>query len=235
MIANLVRAVSARSRGVVLLAAALLVAGACAPLRPPAAAVSAGEAEQVAAAPCAFPRGYREVGIASWYGKDLDGRTAASGETLDMNGRTAAHRTLPLGTVIRIVNLENFRSIQLKVNDRGPFVRSRIIEVSYGAARELGFAENGTAAVKIEPVEPLPDTDASYTIHAASFLEEESALALKERLGKRFETIVIQPAPTNAATIYHVRVGEYASEEKAERVAAKLVLEGVEPLVLRKD
>lgn len=224
------------------LGAALFFTASCAPLRAspaagpagPAAGDAAGEERQAVPAPCASPRSYREVGRASWFGKELDGRSAANGEPIDMNGRTAAHRTLPLGTVVRVVNLENFRSVQLRITDRGPFVRSRIIEVSYGAARELGFAETGTAVVKIEP-EDLPEADAAYTIHAASYLEEESALALKERLGRRFERVVVQTVQTNVSTFYHVRVGDYASEEKAERVAAKLVLEGVEPLVLRKD
>lgn len=152
-----------------------------------------------------------------------------------MNGLSAAHRTLPLGVPIRVTNLDNYRSIKLKVNDRGPFARNRVLELSYGAAKELGFAEMGAARVKIETLEPLQESDAVYTVHVAAFLEEESALALKDRLGRKFETISIEPFETNLAKFYRVRVGAYSGEEKAERVAAKLALEGVEPVVVRKD
>jgi rare lipoprotein A len=178
---------------------------------------------------------YRELGTASWYGKEFHGRKTASGETFDMNGVSAAHRTLPLGSSIRVTNLDNFKSIKVKVNDRGPFARNRVIELSYGAAKELGFAEIGTARVKIEALEPIPESEAVYTVHVGAFLEEESALALKERLGRKFETISIEPFETNLAKFYRVRVGAYAGEEKAERVAAKLTLEGLEPVVVRKD
>lgn len=178
---------------------------------------------------------YRELGIASWYGREFHGRRTASGETFDMNGISAAHRTLPLGIQIRIVNLDNYKSIKAKVNDRGPFAPNRAIELSYGAAKELGFVESGTARVRIETVDPLPEGEAAYTVHVGSFLEEESALALKERLGKKFELIFVETTETNTAKFFRVRVGSYPSEEKAERVAAKLTLEGVEPVVVRKD
>jgi rare lipoprotein A len=178
---------------------------------------------------------YREQGVASWYGMDFHGKKTASGEIFDMHGISAAHRTLPLGSVVRVTNLDNFKSIKTRVNDRGPLYRNRVTELSYGAAKELGFAETGTTLVKIEVIEPLPDTDAVYTVHAGSFLEEEGALSLKDRLGKKFETVFIDTFETNMARFYRVRVGNYSSEEKAERVAAKLTLEGVEPVVLRKD
>lgn len=178
---------------------------------------------------------YREQGVASWYGMDLHGKKTASGEIFDMNGISVAHRTLPLGTVVRITNLDSFKSIKARVNDRGPLYRNRVIELSYGAAKELGFAETGTAPVKIEVIELLSGADAVFTVHAGSFLEEEGALSLKDRLGKKFETVSIDMIETNMARFYRVRVGNYSSEEKAERVAAKLTLEGVEPVVLRKD
>jgi rare lipoprotein A len=177
---------------------------------------------------------YRETGVASWYGKDFQGRKTASGETFDMYGMSAAHRTLPLGTVIRVTNLDNYKSITLKVNDRGPFVINRVIELSYGAARELDFVARGTVAVKIETLE-LFDNTASYAVQAAAFTEEESAKMLKTRLSKRFEQISIVPFESNMGTSYHVRVGSYRTEEKAELVASRLKLEGLEPMVVRKD
>jgi len=177
---------------------------------------------------------YRETGTASWYGGEIEGRRTASGEIFDMSGMSAAHRTLPLGTIIRVTNLDNSRSITLKVNDRGPFARGRVLELSYGAARELGLAAQGTATVRIESVEPVEMTG-TFTVQAAVFAEEENAKTLRERLQRKYETVMIVPFVSNAGKFYRVRVGAYGSEEKAERIAAKLTLEGLEPLVVRKD
>lgn len=177
---------------------------------------------------------YRETGVASWYGKEFHGRKTASGEIFDMYGISAAHRILPLGTAIRVTNLDNFKSIKVKVTDRGPFIRSRVLELSYGAARELGFAAQGTARVKIETLEPFHDT-ALFTVQAAVFADEENAKLLKERLSKKFEVIYIVPFMSNLGTFYRVRVGSYGTEEKAELVAGKLTLEGLEPIAVRKD
>jgi peptidoglycan lytic transglycosylase len=194
---------------------------------PPAPAVPAEPA------PAAGPV-YRETGTASWYGREFHGRRTAGGEVFDMNGLSAAHRTLPLGTVIRVTNLDNYKSIRLTVNDRGPLVRDRMLDLSYGAARELGFAAQGTARVKIETMEPVADSG-TFTVQAAAFTEEENARLLRERLTQRYEVVSIVPWESNIATFYRVRVGSYRSEEKAERIASKLTLEGLEPIVVRKD
>lgn len=177
---------------------------------------------------------YQETGVAAWYGKELQGRRTASGEVFDMLGLTAAHRTLPFGTVIRVTNLDNSKSIDVKITDRGPFTRSRILELSYGAAEELGFVAQGTARVRIEAPEPLRGP-AQYTVLAATYVEEENAVLLKYRLSKKFEIVTITPFETNISKFYRVRVGSYASEERAEQVANKLRLEGLEPIVMRKD
>ncbi len=177
---------------------------------------------------------YRETGIASWYGKEFHGMKTASGENFDMYARSAAHRTLPLGIEIRVTNLDNFKSIRVRVNDRGPLKSSRIVELSYAAARELGFVAQGTARVKIETLEQ-PQETGFYTVQAGVFAEEESAKLLKDRLSQKFEVISIVPLESNLGKFYRVRVGSYGSEEKAELIAAKLKLEGLEPCVLRKD
>lgn len=100
--------------------------------------------------------GYREVGLASWYGPEFHGRQTANGEIFDQNGMTAAHRTLPLGTRVRVTVLETGRSAVLRVNDRGPFADTgrRIIDLSRGAARELGILGAGTARVEVEALPP---------------------------------------------------------------------------------
>jgi len=100
--------------------------------------------------------GYDERGVASWYGEQFQGRPTSSGEPFDMNGLSAAHRTLPLPAWVRVTNLANGRSVTLRVNDRGPFADTsrRIIDVSYAAAIRLGMVETGTAPVRVEAVEP---------------------------------------------------------------------------------
>jgi rare lipoprotein A len=172
--------------------------------------------------------------MASWYGSEFNGRKTASGEIFDMYGISAAHRILPLGTTIRVTNLDNNKSIRVKVNDRGPFARNRVLELSYGAAKELGFIAQGTARVMVEAVESVQDAG-QFTVQAAVFAEAENARTLKDRLSKKFETTTIVPVESNIGKFFGVRVGVYASEERAELIARKLMMEGLDPIVMRKD
>ncbi len=223
-----------------LVAVCLLLAASCTesmhpePASMPSETVSGAGQLFTSPSPSAAAPAYRETGIASWYGGELQGRRTASGEIFDRNGLSAAHRTLPFGTVIRVTNLDNSRDITVKVNDRGPFVRGRVLDLSYGAARELGFAAQGTTTVRIETVGPV-EMAGTFTVQAAVFAEEENAKMLRERLQQKYGTVMIVPFANNAGTFYRVRVGAYGSEEKAERIAAKLTLDGLEPLVVRKD
>lgn len=222
-----------RLLGTVLLPA-LLMLSACAGREAPSASLADTEPLLSPASAPAPSQIYRESGTAVWYGKEFHGRKTASGEVFDKNSLTAAHRTLPLGTVIRVTNLDNFKSVNVKINNRGPFTRDRFLELSYGAARELGFVAQGTARVRIEALDAVRDTGL-YTVQAAVYAEEENARMLKERLDKKFEVVTIVPHETNIARFYSVRVGAYASEARAEQVAGKLTLEGLEPLVVKKD
>ena len=108
--------------------------------------------------PSVAPRlvGYTERGLASWYGRKFNGRQTASGERFDMNRPSAAHRTLPFGVAVRVTNLENGRSIVVRINDRGPFIDGRIIDLSKAAARKLGMIEAGVVRVKIKVVDERP-------------------------------------------------------------------------------
>lgn len=99
---------------------------------------------------------FAEFGIASWYGEPYHGRRTANGEFYDMNLLTAAHRTLPLPTYVRVTNLENEKSVVLRINDRGPFIDGRIIDVSYGAAQLLGFVRQGLVKVRLDAAAPPP-------------------------------------------------------------------------------
>lgn len=100
------------------------------------------------------PRGYREVGVASWYGPKFHGRTTASGERYNMLDYTAAHRSLPFDTLVRVTRLDTGRAVVVRINDRGPFVRGRILDLSYAAARSLGTNREGVVRVRIEVIGP---------------------------------------------------------------------------------
>ncbi len=108
--------------------------------------------------------GIKDRGVASWYGKEFHGKLTANGEAFDMTAYTAAHRKLPLGSVVRVVNLTNGKTVQVRINDRGPYVAGRMLDLSHAAARELGMVDAGTAAVQIEvigdhrPVAQIPTT-----------------------------------------------------------------------------
>ena len=97
-------------------------------------------------------KGRPQIGVASWYGKEFHGRPTSSGEIFDMYKLTAAHKELPLGTRVRVTNLKNRKSVIVKVNDRGPFVKGRIIDLAYGAAKVIGMVEDGVARVRVEIV-----------------------------------------------------------------------------------
>ena len=219
---------------IVVLATVSLLSAACAGKEAPAVLLVAPTPSRTPAQVPAQGQIYRETGTASWYGKEFHGKKTASGEFFDSEGISAAHRTLPLGTLVHVTNLDNFKSIKVKINDRGPFIKSRILDLSYGAARELGFTAQGTIQVKIETLDEVRDP-APYTVQAAVYTEEENAKILKYRLSKRFELVFIVPLETNITRLYCVRVGSYASEVRAEQIADKLKIEGLEPIVLRKD
>jgi rare lipoprotein A len=101
---------------------------------------------------CGIPKEDHQIGVASWYGHELQGNTTSSGEAYDLNGLTAAHPTLPFGTTIRVTNLKNSKNILLRVNDRGPHMGRRLIDVSWAAAKRLGFVHSGTTRVRVEVV-----------------------------------------------------------------------------------
>ncbi len=97
-------------------------------------------------------RGKAEIGLASYYGEEWHGGPTASGEKFDMNALTAAHKTLPFGTKVKVTNIENGKSVQVRVNDRGPFVEGRIIDLSYAAAKKIGMIKTGVVKVKVEVI-----------------------------------------------------------------------------------
>lgn len=186
----------------------------------------------------ATAEGYRERGVASWYGPTFHARPTSSGEPYDMYAMTAAHKTLPLPAYVRVTNLGNGRSVVVRVNDRGPFVDNRIIDLSYTAAHKLGMTRAGTAFVEVEVITPgtLNATAQGATpapvpplagpvlyLQAGAFGVAVNAEQLAQRLRREGIESVRVLEPDATSTLYRVRVGPIADvaafDVTAERVA----------------
>ncbi len=133
---------------------------------------------------------YVETGIASWYGPPYSGRKAATGEIFDMNAITAAHKTLPLNSIVRVTNLKTGKSVVLRINDRGPFVGDRVIDLSMAAAKAIDVYRAGLATVKIELLEtPAPlNTGGRWCVQIGAFTDSEAATQLKNRLMRKYQS-----------------------------------------------
>ncbi len=171
-----------------------------------------------------------EVGWASWYGKDFHGRRTASGAVYDMHQLTAAHKTLPLGTSAMVTHLDNGKSVMVTINDRGPFVRGRIIDLSYAAAQALGMADEGVAKVRVEVVDkktaPPSLPEGHFTIQVGAFIDRSNALRLMAELQKTYTAVSITELKTSENTYYRVRVGRFRTREEAYHIASRLAQEG---------
>ncbi len=147
--------------------------------------------------------GYSETGLASWYGAKFHGHSTSNGETFDMNKISAAHKTLPLPTWVKVTNLDNGRSINVRVNDRGPFHKGRIIDLSYAAAVKLGYQDKGTARVKVEALSGNELDTHSYYVQMGAFSKKASATALKKRLQAQLK----EKVGVYRGDFYRVRIG----------------------------
>lgn len=182
--------------------------------------------------------GYREKGIASWYGRDFHGRRTSNGEKYDMHAMTAAHKTLPMNTMLLVKNLENGRETVVRVNDRGPFVRGRIIDLSYKAAQKLKMANKGISRVQVIALADKNTLAASasgksslpnlrhgeFYIQIGSFGNKQNAVNLQKKFTSAGHTAVIQKFYGPENLFYRVQV--YAGKElTAARRAEKALLE----------
>jgi rare lipoprotein A len=172
-----------------------------------------------------------QYGIASWYGKDFHGKPTSSGEIYDMYQLTCAHNTFPLGTMVMVTHIENGKSVELKVNDRGPFVKDRIIDLSYAAAQIIGMYEKGTAYVKVETIGPVVEQVERFTLQVGSFADEGNAQRLAEQLRKSFENVHVTTMETLTQKYHRVRVGQFETREEALGTAEKLSQMGFKVLV----
>ncbi|HKI62048.1 MAG TPA: septal ring lytic transglycosylase RlpA family protein [Mariprofundaceae bacterium] len=152
---------------------------------------------------------YDETGTASWYGRDFHGKKTANGERYDMHALSAAHKTLPMPTLVRVTNLENGRSVVVRVNDRGPFVKNRIIDLSYAAARQLGYDNKGTAHVRVQTLDQPAPTMAARELPAA-----RSVITSPAALPPIVPATWTNSNSTPSGTIY-VQLGAFSSEGNA--------------------
>lgn len=189
---------------------------------------------------------YDEVGYASWYGPDFHGKATANGERYNMNSLTAAHKTLPLPTFVKVTNLENGRSIVLRVNDRGPFVKSRIIDVSRRGAQLLGFDKQGVTKVRVQALDedgkiarpntrtassskstnaPVVASNAgSHFIQVGAYSQRENAEVQISRLNSRGHNAQLDRYESGGRNLWRVRIGPFIekllAEEKLDRVVS---------------
>ena len=176
--------------------------------------------------------GWSQRGHASWYGMPFHGRRTSSGEVYDMHLMTAAHRELPFGTVLEVRNLDNDRRVQVRVTDRGPFVKGRILDLSYAAALRLDMVRTGTAEVELRVVDlgEVPVLAGSVlTLQVGAFQSRERADELAGRLERHFPEVRVE----EALPWYRVRVGTFADLGQAEEVRDRLRRRGYPAMVLR--
>ncbi len=182
--------------------------------------------------------GHEETGNASWYGNPFHGRRTASGEIFDMNQMTAAHQTLPLGTWVAVESRASGRVAEVRINDRGPFVGGRILDLSYAAARVLGMLEPGVIPVRIRviglPGSAVGTGSGAFSVQVGSFAAEHRALVVKSELDRTWEGAYVHRAEVGGQTVYRVGVGKFASRSEAERLARRLAAAGYEVIVMER-
>jgi rare lipoprotein A len=199
-----------------------------------------------AGSPPARP-GDEEVGLASWYGPPHHGRQTASGEIYDMYDLTAAHRTLPFGTRVLAVNRNTDGAVEVRINDRGPFVEGRIIDLSQAAARAIGGIGPGVipvlvrviavpAAPDVAPAGPRSPSTFAYTVQVGSFTDRGRAAGLRDAIERDLgpSGVAISEGALGGETVYRVRVGSYPDREAARAAARRLGERGYRGIIVER-
>lgn len=181
--------------------------------------------------------GYAERGIASWYGGEFNGRNTSSGEVYDMHLMTAAHTRLPIPCYAQVTNLENGRTTVVRINDRGPFKKNRLIDLSYAAAKELDILGKGTGLVEVralpakeepQPAAPFEPAKGDIYIQVGAFGNEDNASVLKNRLASSLQQPVrIAQSMQNGQTLFRVQVGPLHDVEMTDSLAARITALGM--------
>jgi len=187
--------------------------------------------------------GFEEKGLVSWYGSKWHGRKTSNGEIYNMYERTAAHKVLPMGTYVRVRNLKNHKETIVRINDRGPFVKGRIIDLSYASAKDIGIVGPGVAPVKIvalgKPVKYHRDGEVhtvykqpqsyyvgDFTIQVGAFRDKKNAQKLRDKLSNKYKNAHITLFSRSTETFFRVRVAQYSDLRQAMEVRDKFIREG---------
>jgi len=184
-------------------------------------------------------------GVASWYGPGFHGQATASGETYDQYELTAAHRTWPLGTRALVTNQQNGRTVTVRINDRGPYVGDRVLDLSYAAARELDMLQDGTGQVTIEPLTEngRPPGVVAFAVQVAAFNDQPRAATYRHDFGQLAElrggslrqpseNVYVASGSNDGRPVFRVRVGPYAQRGEAQILASSLERRGVPAIVV---
>lgn len=194
--------------------------------------------------PVGSSKGFEQTGIASWYGKYFHGKKTSNGEIYNMYAMTAAHKTLPIGTYVKVSKLSEQREVIVRINDRGPFVKGRIVDLSYKAAVALGIENEGTAKVKLKALgrtqgDQLIRKDYSkgnYYVQVGAFSIKKNALQLRDSLRKEFGSTIVTHFKKGNQNLYRVRVGLIQSLDKAEETKTKIEKKGIgSPFIVAKE
>lgn len=165
---------------------------------------------------------YTEQGIASWYGVPFNGRRTSDGEIYNMFQYTAAHRTLPFGAVVQVTNLNNGKQVEVRVNDRGPFVGNRVIDLSYSAAVAIGMIGTGTAPVRLDVIAGPNPNIGFFAVQVGAFQLEQNATRLRQQLSARYSPVTITTLDLPNGVYYRVRVGRFPSQPAAQQLATEI-------------
>ncbi len=197
--------------------------------------------------PVSDARGFKQKGIASWYGKKFHGRKTSSGETYNMYAMTAAHKTLPLGTYVHVKSLDNGNEVTVRINDRGPFVRGRIIDLSFSAAKKMDLITSGTARVKIVALEPdnrekkvkkptqketVDYHKGNFTFQIGAFSDKQNAYRLKDKLDQTYKNAHGSEYDNGQEILYRVRVGKATSLAQAVEYEEILLKHGFKDIFI---
>src|SRR5271157_5687112 len=182
-----------------------------------------------APSPSAVPKpGHTETGVASWYGHPYHGRRAANGEIYDMEKLTAAHRTLPFDTWLRVVNLDNSKTVEVRIIDRGPFIEGRIIDLSHAAARAIDMIGPGVVPVRVEVVRiPAGGAAGLFAVQVGVFRDRRNAERVRADMAARYGSARLVPRPGNPP-MWRVLVGAESSEDAAHQLSGRIARESGE-------
>jgi peptidoglycan lytic transglycosylase len=185
-----------------------------------------------------YPVGFVERGVASWYGPGFDGNKTANGERYDMHQLTAAHRTLPLGSIAMVRSMSTGRQVTVRINDRGPFARGRVLDLSLAGAQALGMTGAGTDQIELRVVGYQGRTAdmGVLRVQVGSFADQQNALSLLERAKQLYSGGRVQVVDLPEGKRYRVQIGQFSMEAQAEAAATHLESSlGLQAFVFRDD